>query len=107
MAPYKPFNPSVTLRTHQPHMNPLDPSGPPQDHLRTKAGPLNTPSVLLGPLRTLRAPSRPVRIPYYDFINLVTNNILCRKMLVLNLSALHSLINISAYIAPRNKIKKV
>ena len=95
MTPYKPFNPSVSLRTHQPHMTPLDPSGPPQDQLRTTTGPLNTPSVLLGPLRTLQVPSGPLRIPYYDFINLLKNIILCRKMLVFNLSALHSLINIS------------
>ena len=104
MTPYKPFNPSVSLRTHQPHMTPLDPSGPPQDQLRTTTGPLNTPSVLLGPLRTLQVPSGPLRIPYYDFINLLKNIILCRKMLVFNLSALHSLTNISVQILPRNKI---
>ena len=95
MTPYKPFNPSVTLHAYQPHMTPLDPSGPPQDQLRTIAGPLNIPSVLLGPLRTLQVPSGPLRIPYYDFINLLKNIILCRKMLVFNLSALHSLITIS------------
>ena len=54
MTPYKPFNPSVTLRTHQPHMTPLDPSGPPQDQGRTSEYPLST-------LGTPQNPSSPIR----------------------------------------------
>ena len=59
MAPYKPFNPSVAFRTHQPHMNPLDPSGPPQDQLRTTAGP----EYPLSTLGTPQNPSSPIRTP--------------------------------------------
>ena len=44
-------------------------------------------------------------IPYYDFINLLKDNIFCWKMLVFDLNAFHSLINISAYIVLRHKIK--
>ena len=90
----------------------------PKDHLMTDSGPLNIPSVFLGPFRTLQGPSGPIRthqdpsgpfepfmIPYYNFINLLKDNIFCRKMLVFDLNAFSSLINISAYIALRNKIK--
>ena len=44
-------------------------------------------------------------IPYYDFINLLKDNIFCWKMLVFDLNAFHSMINISVYIELRNKIK--
>ena len=56
MTPYEPFNPSVTLRTHQSHRTPLHPSGPPQDHFWTSEYPLST-------LGTPQNPSRPIRTP--------------------------------------------
>ena len=80
----------------------------PKDHLMTDSGPLNIPSVLLGPLRTLQDPSghfEPFMIPNYNFINLLKDSIFCRKMLVFDLNAFSCLINISSYIALRNKIK--
>ena len=66
------------------------------------------PSLLLGLLRTVQDPSKPLGsfeplgIPYYD---LLEDNILCRKMLVLNLHVFQYLTNILAYITSRNKIK--
>ena len=56
MTPYEPFNPSVTLRTHQSHRTPLHPSRPPQEHVWTSEYPLST-------LGTLQNPSRPIRTP--------------------------------------------
>ena len=80
----------------------------------TDSGPLNIPSVLLGTHRTLQDPSGPLRAlwalhdPILQFyFNMLKDNICCRKMLVFYLNAFSSLINISSYIALRNKIKDI
>ena len=57
MTPYEPFNPSVTLRTHQSHRTPLHPSGPPQDHFWTSEYPLSNLGTI--PLQNARRPPHP------------------------------------------------
>ena len=62
MAPYEPFNPSVTLHIHQTGPWTTGPLWNPQDHLMTASGPLNIPSVLLDrsePFKTIRTPQGP------------------------------------------------
>ena len=110
--PKNPQGPAGPLQSNRIPQDSLDPCTPriirtPQDPFRTASGTLNTPSVILGPLRTLQDLSEPFRveplgISYYD---LLKDNILYRKMLVFNLHIFHSLTNILGYFASWNKIR--
>ena len=111
-----PQDPAGHLQSNRIPQDSLDPWTPrnirtPQDHIRTPSGPLQelwiSPQLCWDPSEPFRTHQNPLGsfeplgIQYYDFLK---DNILYRKMLVFNLHIFHSLTNILAYFASRNKI---